>query len=235
MTDEGQPETLSEFVEEKVVEPMKAAMVSVTARKILAGPVSVAFELPEGIDTPIGVYIDDLARENYVTLCAITFTRGKHSITVPAGFIFDGASIPRMFWGVKGFSPVGAKLWAALIHDWLCDEAARYALEVAAIKPQLDACKTMSGRAELLAMIPDALPLTIGDAIFVQVLLDTGVETTKSVFMYLCVRAHHTWPRASAWAGSVTRGGVYSAVGSLAAAGAYLIVPMLVKEFLKFL
>ncbi len=35
---------------------------------------------------------------------------------VPAGFITDGASVPRMFWPL--FSPTGPAFGAAIIHDW---------------------------------------------------------------------------------------------------------------------
>lgn len=37
-------------------------------------------------------------------------------IVIPAGFEFDGASIPRIFWGV--LSPVGLLLIPGLIHDY---------------------------------------------------------------------------------------------------------------------
>ena len=40
-------------------------------------------------------------------------------ITVPAGFMFDFASIPRIFWSVIG-SPTGPYGPAAVIHDFLC-------------------------------------------------------------------------------------------------------------------
>lgn len=38
-------------------------------------------------------------------------------ITVPAGFITDGASIPKMFWSV--LSPFGDYFAAAVVHDYL--------------------------------------------------------------------------------------------------------------------
>lgn len=39
------------------------------------------------------------------------------AIEVPAGFITDGASVPRLFWSL--FSPTGSYLGAAVVHDWL--------------------------------------------------------------------------------------------------------------------
>ena len=39
-------------------------------------------------------------------------------ITVPKGFITDGASIPQMFWGL-GLSPWGDYSKSAVLHDWM--------------------------------------------------------------------------------------------------------------------
>jgi len=38
-------------------------------------------------------------------------------ITVPTGFITDGASVPRIFWPI--FDPFGGYFHAAIIHDYL--------------------------------------------------------------------------------------------------------------------
>ena len=43
-----------------------------------------------------------------------------NTVTVPEGFISDGASIPRFFWGLIG-SPWSEKYGrAAVLHDFLC-------------------------------------------------------------------------------------------------------------------
>lgn len=46
-------------------------------------------------------------------------TRG--TITVPTGFITDGASIPQLFWAILG--PHGTYFPAAVIHDYLYNKA----------------------------------------------------------------------------------------------------------------
>lgn len=38
-------------------------------------------------------------------------------IVVPVGFLYDGASVPRVFWNIVG--PFGRVLRASVIHDWL--------------------------------------------------------------------------------------------------------------------
>lgn len=59
-----------------------------------------------------------------VTLCPITYRLGRHTLLIPVGYEFDGASIPRLFWMIPGFAPLGAHLWGALIHDFCCDNPA---------------------------------------------------------------------------------------------------------------
>ncbi len=46
---------------------------------------------------------------------------GKHTIVVPAGFVSDGASIPKTFWTIIGSPWSGKHGKAAVIHDFLYD------------------------------------------------------------------------------------------------------------------
>lgn len=41
-------------------------------------------------------------------------------VEVPKGFLTDGASVPRFFWGL--IPPWGKYGQAAVLHDWLCEE-----------------------------------------------------------------------------------------------------------------
>jgi hypothetical protein len=40
-------------------------------------------------------------------------------IVVPVGFLYDGASVPRVAWTLSGVLPDGLIRAAALVHDWL--------------------------------------------------------------------------------------------------------------------
>jgi hypothetical protein len=40
-------------------------------------------------------------------------------ITIPAGYLYDGASVPRALWSVSGLTPDGLIRAAALVHDWI--------------------------------------------------------------------------------------------------------------------
>lgn len=90
---------------------------------IRAGGLAVTSWLPEigGIE-PIGLnrQINGGAKP-FVTQCCVEYRYGSHSIIIPPRFAFDGASIPRMVWWIKGFSPLDRSVWAALPHDWICE------------------------------------------------------------------------------------------------------------------
>ena len=45
--------------------------------------------------------------------------QGSLHLTVEAGFVFDGASIPRVFWRLIGPPMAGKYAHASLIHDYL--------------------------------------------------------------------------------------------------------------------
>lgn len=44
---------------------------------------------------------------------------GELTIKIKAGFVFDGASIPRLFWPITGHPMDPRRLVASLVHDWL--------------------------------------------------------------------------------------------------------------------
>lgn len=45
----------------------------------------------------------------------------SYKFTVPKGYCYDGASIPRLFWRVVGANTDNKFLIAALVHDVLCE------------------------------------------------------------------------------------------------------------------
>lgn len=47
-------------------------------------------------------------------------TRDGMVHTVPAGFHYDGASIPRQAWSIIGHPFTGAFIRPAALHDWYC-------------------------------------------------------------------------------------------------------------------
>ena len=89
-----------------------------------------------------------------------------HTVTLPRGYVFDGASIPRLAWSMIGHPFDPSFLVAAAVHDWYCDQAAQthdYQLRV------------------------------IGDAVFFALLRRAGVSWLKRSAMYLAVRSYGLW------------------------------------------
>jgi hypothetical protein len=92
------------------------------ANLVVVGRVEISWELPA--EFPIAVNHRQLnGRAPYVTATDVTYRTAQPelSLRIDRGYLFDGASIPRVFWIVPGFQPLGKHLWAALIHDWCCD------------------------------------------------------------------------------------------------------------------
>jgi hypothetical protein len=56
-----------------------------------------------------------------LTLAPFVFVRATgERVEVPAGFVFDGASVPRLLWRVIGSPFTGDYRRAACVHDYLC-------------------------------------------------------------------------------------------------------------------
>ena len=93
-------------------------------------------------------------------------TKAGRAIVVPAGFTFDGASIPRFAWDWCGGPMSDGNAEAALVHDWL--------------REHYDV-PTDSG---------ETFPLAFGDNTFLEMLIYRGKRKRRAVVMWLIVRAH---------------------------------------------
>jgi len=89
-----------------------------------------------------------------------------HWLEIPAGFTFNGASIPRPLWSLIGTPFQPEYLEAACYHDWICENAQRYTHR------------------------------TAGDEVFLQLLTDAGVPYWRRAIMFLGVRICSWWERA---------------------------------------
>lgn len=89
-----------------------------------------------------------------------------HSVVIPPGYVFDGASIPRVAWSIIGAPFEPDFVLAACIHDWYCEhsyEAGDYQARV------------------------------IGDAVFFKLLAQAKVSLWRRMAMYLAVRFNSWW------------------------------------------
>ncbi|EGB99542.1 MULTISPECIES: DUF1353 domain-containing protein [Pseudomonas] len=86
-------------------------------------------------------------------------------VDVPAGFITDGASVPRPFWSM--IPPWGTYGQAAIVHDYLCE--------------------TLTVQ---LAGVPIRITRKECDGILLQAMTDLGVPLWKRSVIYGAVRAY---------------------------------------------
>lgn len=87
-----------------------------------------------------------------------------HWVTIPPGYRFDGASIPRCLWSLIGSPFEPSLMKAACVHDWYCEHTA-------------DCYQSR----------------VIGDAVFFYLLTKAGVARWRRVLMYLGVRLNSFW------------------------------------------
>lgn len=82
---------------------------------------------------PFFIPNDDLVVENvgnrkWKVIAPLTYLFSvdgiDQAITVPAGYVTDFASVPRLFWIM--FPPDGKYTKAAVIHDYLCDNPKKF-------------------------------------------------------------------------------------------------------------
>lgn len=77
----------------------------------------------ENIDDAIGVSFTN-GRKAFYTRCKLTAYMGTHTAILPAGFHWNGADIPRLFWSLLGISPSDPRsLIASGFHDDGCERA----------------------------------------------------------------------------------------------------------------
>ena len=90
----------------------------------------------------------------------------EYVVRIPAGFTFDGATIPKIAWLVVG-SPFEPDFQlAACIHDFFCVKSVE---------------------------LKDYQARVVGDATFFKLLAEAKVPKWKRVLMYLGVRLNSFW------------------------------------------
>lgn len=79
-------------------------------------------DLSDGKPIRVGLYLDGrrtfLQLNENIRTCYRT-PSGTRTIEIPRGFESDGASVPRLFWGLISPAVHAGTIRAALCHDWL--------------------------------------------------------------------------------------------------------------------
>jgi hypothetical protein len=116
------------------------------------------------LEQPALFPIFDEGRESWQLAREYCVSSLGYRVCIPAGYISDGASVPRALWWYA--PPVGLYSAAALCHDWL------YANK--GVRPML---------------APPVLSRATCDAIFRNLMLRAGVRPGKARAMWLAVRS----------------------------------------------
>jgi hypothetical protein len=67
----------------------------------------------------MGIKIEKVSKREYRLLEDVVVSTLGYRITVKQGLVFDGASIPKVFWNIIGSPFTGAYTLPALVHDCL--------------------------------------------------------------------------------------------------------------------
>ncbi len=109
---------------------------------------------------------------------ALPLASRQWRITIPAGFSFDGASVPRVCWTLTGLLPSGVHLGAAAVHDYAYERRGRIIRgEVACL---------MEGVWQPQGVVWDRGQC---DEMFLRIMRDAGETSWKSRVMFAAVRA----------------------------------------------
>lgn len=57
--------------------------------------------------------------------CEVEFGGETLHFTIPKGYVWDGASVPRFAWTITGMRPEGMMEAGACVHDWIYDKAGK--------------------------------------------------------------------------------------------------------------
>ena len=119
------------------------------------------------LDTRYDAYASKvLGRDHWRVLTPFSYKIDQESwVTIPAGYLTDGASVPRLFWNM--IPPWGAYGQAAVVHDLLC---------------------------EYLSVVRNGVPTKITraecDNVLNQAMQNLGVPTTQRLMIYGAVCAY---------------------------------------------
>lgn len=134
------------------------------------------------IEQPLNIPISD---DQYKLTDDYTYRYKKdgaiYSITVPKGYVTDGASVPRLFWSLTGIHPDGLIRAPALIHDFIYDHRGRLPWG-----SQHDV--------ELQQVIRHVWTRKEADKLFAVMMRDAGMSKIRRRLAYLAVRGFAmTW------------------------------------------
>ncbi len=108
-----------------------------------------------------------------------SFKNIRNRITIPSGFRYDGASVPRFFWTITGIKPDGLQRAAALIHDMIYIQKGNLPEGIQEQEVQPDVWEPTFGKWSRYD----------SDRLFRKILIQAGMKKRRAGLMYFAVRA----------------------------------------------
>ena len=134
--------------------------------------------MKQPLNRPVGERLYELAESWHYEWFAED-AREWRRISIPAGYRYDGASVPRKAWTLSGLTPDGLIRGAATIHDFIYDHRGDM---------PLGSCEWAAG--DRWAVAPDVnFTRKEADKLFLQIMRESGVPERKCIMAYAAVRA----------------------------------------------
>jgi len=102
----------------------------------------------------------------------------RRRITVPEGFDYDGASVPRFAWSICGLHPDGLIRAAACIHDWLYEHKGEL---------PYDSYQRLRWP-DVWENVPKVWTRRNADRMFGRIMRESGIRKIRRRVAYLAVR-----------------------------------------------
>lgn len=104
-------------------------------------------------------------------------SEGVFQITIPKGYPFDGASVPRACWSLTGLLPTGVHMGAAAVHDWLYQR-----------RGYLNRGELLEQQGDQWVPVVDVWTRQMCDDLFLRIMQAGGVTPWKAKAMHWAVR-----------------------------------------------
>lgn len=133
--------------------------------------------MKQPLNIPIGERLYEL-HEGWCYQWFDELGREWRRICIPAGYRYDGASVPRKAWTLSGLTPDGLLRGAAVIHDFIYDH-----------RGNMPEGSCHWGLGDKWQPAPDIVfTRKDADQLFLQILRESGVKKRQCLMAYAAVR-----------------------------------------------
>lgn len=142
-------------------------------------PDPLSVRIKTGISQPINIPISERGYRLVAPYCYDwEHQKNTYRLEVPAGFIYDGASVPRIVWTLSGLRPDGLIRAAATVHDFMYHHKGQL--------PSGSVRKLENPYSQIQVSLPWSRKNA--DKLFARMMREAGVSKYRRRLAYLAVR-----------------------------------------------